>query len=202
MTEIFPQNRKTRLMIGLVFVVLVTGLNIYMNPEAFSRQTEYSGYGFKFSYRGDMMVYETGGQGSGPQPSEFSGMVTATMPYIDERFLQFYVEWGTLTDPDTHEELVERYLAELSSIGNITFTGLTGTANIEKEGLSVSYWMVNGTQRGLEFMVAQGVAIEYWESLRAYRVYMLGAITPRYDNSYDRLEAIFRDFIETFESVQ
>jgi hypothetical protein len=195
------ENRKTRLMIGLIFVILVTGINVYMNPEAFSRQTEYSGFGFKFSYRGDLSLYEMGSQGSG-EPTEFSGMVAATTQNIDERFLQYYVEWGTLTDPGTPEELMDKYTLDLAASANVTFSGIVGPDTVEKEGHTISYWRINGTQRGLEFMVAQGVLVEYWESLRAYRVYMIGIITPRQGYDFDELEAVFMDFMETFESVQ
>ena len=191
---------NNRLLIGFTLVALITSYNVYQNQDSYSGNAVYTGFGFSFPYTENLNIYEQGSPDFGPEPSEFVGSVIAMTPSIDENFKEILVEWRTTQESPSMEEVMEYYLNDLATSSDVNFTDTIGPMYTQKGEHIVVYWIMNGNQRGLEFMVVHGIWMEPWESLRSNRVYIVGIITPPTGYTPDMLDEMFRDFIESFKS--
>ena len=190
----------SRLAVGFLLVALITGFNVYQNRDSYSGNTVYTGFGFSFPYTENLMLYEMGSPDFGPDPSEFAGSVIAMTPSIDEDFKEIIVEWRTIQETPSIEEIMEYYLNDLATTSDVNFTASIGPRHIQRGEYTVAYWIMNGNQRGLEFMVVHGIWVEPWVSLRSNRVYIVGIITPTVGYTPEMLDEMFRDFMDSLKS--
>ena len=191
---------NNRLFIGFTLVALITAYNVYQNRDSYSGNAVYTGYGFSFPYTENLNIFEMGSPEFGPEPSEFAGSLIAMTPSIDENFREIIVEWRTIQETPSIEEMMEIYLNDLATSSDVNFTDSIGPRHIQKGEYTIPYWIMNGNQRGLEFIVVHGIWVEPWESLRSNRVYIVGIITPPIGYTPDILDEMFRELIEAFKS--
>ncbi|TRO51775.1 hypothetical protein E2P71_08660 [Candidatus Bathyarchaeota archaeon] len=191
---------NNRLLIGFTLVALITTFNVYQNRDSYSGNAVYTGFGFSFPYTENLNIYEVGSPDFGPEPSEFAGSVVAMTPSIDENFKEILVEWRTTQESPSLDEAMEYYLNDLATASHVNFTDTIGPRYIQKGEHIMAYWIMNGNQMGLEFMVVHGIWLEPWESLRSNRLYIVGIITPQVGYTPDMLDEMFRDFIDSFKS--
>jgi len=189
-----------RIIIGITIVALITAFNVYQHQDNYSETTEYTGYGFSFQYRKDLPIWVYGNPEYGTEANDFAGIVSARAMSIDENYLQFYVEWSTTQNIPNLEEAGNEYLHRFETESDVTWRGTVGPRYLEKNGHKVAYWILNGTQRGLDFMVVHSCWFEPWESLHAYRRYNVDVITPDTVYTTESIDALFREFLDSFES--
>lgn len=189
-----------RLFIGLTIVALITAFNAYQHRDNYSETTEYTGYGFSFQYRKDLTLGVWGHPDYGSDPTDLAGIVSARPMTPDENFLQYYIEWSTVQSIPDLEDAGAEYLLRLEIDGEIIWRGSIGPRYLDKDGHQVAYWVLNATQRDLNFMVVHSCWVEPWESLRSYRMYSVDIITPDVGYTTESSDAFYREFMESFNS--
>ena len=189
-----------RLFIGLTIVALITAFNAYQHRDNYSGITEYEGYGFSFKYRSDLTLWVFGHPDYGSEATDLAGIVSARAMSIDENYIQNYVEWRTVQSIPVLEDAGGEYLNKFETESGVTWRGSIGPRYLDKEGYQVAYWILNGTQRGLDFMVVHSCWVEPWESLHAYRLYNVDIITPDVVYTTESIDMLLKEFLASFES--
>jgi hypothetical protein len=189
-----------RLLIGLTIVALITAFNAYQHRDNNSGTTEYEGYGFSFKYRSDLTPWVFGHPDYGAEATDLAGIVSARAMSIDENYLQYFVEWSTVQSIPVLEDAGAEYLYKLETDSHIKWRGSIGPRYLDKDGYQVVYWILNGTQFDLEFMVVHSCWVEPWGSLHAYRMYNVDVITPDVGYTTEMIEELFKEFMESFSS--
>ena len=189
-----------RIIIGLTLVALITACNAYQHRDNYSETTEYTGYGFSFQYRKDLTLWVSGNPEYGSEANDFAGIVSTRAMIIDENYRQYFVEWSTIQNIPVLEEAGAEYLHRFETESDVTWRGSIGPRYLDKDGHQVAYWVLNGTQRGLDFMVVHSCWVESWDSLHAYRMYNVDVITPDVGYTTESIDALFKEFIASFES--
>lgn len=187
-----------RLFIGLTIVALITGFNAYQHRDNYSGTTEYTGYGFSFKYRSDLTLWVYGHPDYGAEATDLAGIASARAMSIDENYLQYYVEWSTVQSIPDLEDTGSEYLHRFETDAGVTWRGSIGPRYLNKDGYQVAYWILNGTQRDLDFMVIHSCWVMPWEPLHAYRLYNVDVLTPGVGYTTESIEELFKAFMESF----
>lgn len=187
---------KNRLLIGFAVIAVITGFNVYNNPDYYTGMEEFNKYGFSFHYPGNFRPFEAGYPNFGDGASDFSGYFQANLE-DGERFEEILVVWSTVNEHKSLDEELHNVIEDMSEDVSVKHMGWNVKEYVG-ENVNARYVYGEFSQNGINFNAMISLQIIPWESLRSYRGYIVGYIAIEGLYTETEIEERFRAFMGDF----